>query len=118
MRDLNSGKLNIEEHPKKIPGCRLYKTIVPRVFSRKEKQELVCLNIWKISLNHVPEWCWSIWEKNTIGRYVEKKANGKKNEAVINSRVKKLYKKGVMVLVYASEIHTICISEILKNLLI
>lgn len=57
-------------------------------------------------------------EKKIIGRYVEKKASGEKNEAVTNSREKKLYKKGVMVLVYASEIYSICIAGILKNLLI
>lgn len=50
--------------------------------------------------------------KKIIGRYVE----SKKNEAVINSREKKLYKKGVMVLVYASEIYSICIAGILKKL--
>ena len=35
-----------------------------------------------------------------------------KSEAVINSRKKKLYKKGVVILVYASEIHTLCIPGI------
>lgn len=66
-------------------------------------------------MNHVPQWWWSIWKKKIIGRYVEKKASGEKNEAVTNPRKKKLYKKGVMVLVYASEIYSICIAGILKT---